>query len=229
MNIEDIEGGVSPLKARQSSRGGKHAGKATAKKGNYLGGRGGYAKSAGARGAGGRNVGGYNVHTRFNPRKQPTAPGSTPTSQKPYKYDKDGNIVINNYIDGKGGTQKQEQSITTGTKTSKNGYWEDYYEYETTSVGSWDYSSGKNPSYKQAWDLNLEDITNKYEKFDDYVQDLEDQKSGKKPKMKGYKRPEYNEDGSTTTKKIKKRRWVELPDSTSTTTTTQQSQSQKTN
>ena len=51
----------SPVKARQSSRGGKAARRATrtAKR------RGGFAKSRGKRGAGGRNVGGYNVQTRF--------------------------------------------------------------------------------------------------------------------------------------------------------------------
>jgi len=103
MHIEIIKGGVSPLKAkRQASRGGKHAGKATAKKGGYLKGRGGYSKSKGERGAGGRNVGGYNIHTRFSPRKTPTFPGGTGSSdstkssgpQKPYSFDEKGDIVI---------------------------------------------------------------------------------------------------------------------------------------
>ena len=52
----------SPLKQRQSSRGGKSAGRATATSGR----RGGFAKSRGKRGGGGRNVGGYNINTRFS-------------------------------------------------------------------------------------------------------------------------------------------------------------------
>ena len=68
----DIVGGVSPIKARQSSRGGKSAGRATSTGKR----RGGFAKSAGKRGAGGPNVGGYNVMTRFTPGK----PWSPPVS-----------------------------------------------------------------------------------------------------------------------------------------------------
>jgi hypothetical protein len=127
MNIENVEGGVSPLKAkRQSSRGGKHAGKATAKKGNYLGGRGGYAKSRGVRGAGGRNVGGYNIHTRFQPRKTPTAPsgsGKAKTeSQKPYSYDEDGNIEINikNVLGGTDGVKNENTNINENINTNIN-------------------------------------------------------------------------------------------------------------
>ena len=80
MNGKEIIGGVSPLKARQASRGGKHAGKATAKKGTYLGGRGGYAKSVGVRGGGGANVAGYNVQTRFKSRAAWTPPASGGTT-----------------------------------------------------------------------------------------------------------------------------------------------------
>ena len=61
MNNTDIIGGVSPLKARQATRGGKKAGKATRTARQ----RGGFARSKGKRGAGGRNVGGYNVRTSF--------------------------------------------------------------------------------------------------------------------------------------------------------------------
>lgn len=63
MEIEDIIGGVSPLKARQKGRGGKHAKKATATSKR----RGGFAASKGERSGGGRNVGGYNVNTSFTP------------------------------------------------------------------------------------------------------------------------------------------------------------------
>ena len=76
MNNINTIGGVSPLKARQSSRGGEHAGRATktAKQ------RGGFAKSTGKRGAGGRNVGGYNVNTRFKARGPWTPPASGGTA-----------------------------------------------------------------------------------------------------------------------------------------------------
>ena len=120
MNIKNIEGGVSPLKAkRQPSRGGEHAGKATAKKGTYLGGRGGYAKSVGVRGGGGRNVGGYNIHTRFEPttRFSDDISPSTKTN-KPYSYDKDGNLVVDTDI----GYEYKQGPSTTTTKESGGSY-----------------------------------------------------------------------------------------------------------
>jgi hypothetical protein len=90
MEIDQILGGVSPLKKRQSSRGGAKAGKATSTASR----RGGYAKSSGARGAGGRNVGGYNRHTRFQADKWtpppsggdigPAASTSAPVATAPY-------------------------------------------------------------------------------------------------------------------------------------------------
>jgi hypothetical protein len=90
MEIDKILGGVSPLKKRQSSRGGAKAGKATSTASR----RGGYAKSSGARGAGGRNVGGYNRHTRFQADKWtpppsggnigPAASTSAPVATAPY-------------------------------------------------------------------------------------------------------------------------------------------------
>jgi|TARA_B110000211_G_scaffold55385_1_gene61634 hypothetical protein len=117
------KGGVTPLK----KRGGKAARKATAKKtgkgvvSGYKG-RGGYKKSGG-----GKNPGGYNVHTRFKPRAVPAGPkgggggdGTTePKTNKPYSFDENGDIVINNnnYINTNGGTQNQTQSQTQ-TQTS---------------------------------------------------------------------------------------------------------------
>jgi len=119
----NAKGGVTPLK----KRGGKAARKVTAKatgKGVVSGykGRGGYSKSGG-----GKNPGGYNVHTRFKPRAKQEGPkgggdgGSTdPTSNKPYGFDKDGNIVIhnNNYIDYKGGTDNKNENINTNINTN---------------------------------------------------------------------------------------------------------------
>tara|TARA_R110002167_G_scaffold20876_1_gene76056 strand:- start:39 stop:605 length:567 start_codon:yes stop_codon:yes gene_type:complete len=61
MDNTDIIGGVSPLKQRQKTRGGKYAKKATATSKR----RGGFQKAKGEWGGGGRNVGGYNVNTSF--------------------------------------------------------------------------------------------------------------------------------------------------------------------
>jgi hypothetical protein len=121
MNIE-TKGGVSPLKKRRTggvsgkktTRGGTEAGVATSKKGNWLGGRGGYAKSRGIEGGGGQNVGGYNIHTRFVPRKSSTAPKVGSGTSKPYSYDKDGNLVVNT-----GYEYKQDPDVTTTTKTGR--------------------------------------------------------------------------------------------------------------
>jgi len=63
MDNTDIVGGVSPLKQRQKTRGGKYAKKATATSKR----RGGFQKAKGEWGGGGRNVGGYNVQTSFTP------------------------------------------------------------------------------------------------------------------------------------------------------------------
>lgn len=124
--MNNAKGGVTPLK----KRGGKAARKVTAKKtgkgvvSGYKG-RGGYKKSGG-----GKNPGGYNVHTRFKPRAKQEGPkgggggSADPTSNKPYSYDKDGNIVINNnnYINTAGGTNKNEninKNINTNINNEK--------------------------------------------------------------------------------------------------------------
>ena len=132
-----IKGGASPTKLRaskgKSRRGGAEAGKATAKttssgmvRKKYLGGRGGYKKSSGKQGTG-VNRGGYNVHTRFKPRAVPAGPkgggsGTTePKTNKPYSFDENGDIVINNnnYINTNGGTQSQTQTQTQTNNVEK--------------------------------------------------------------------------------------------------------------
>lgn len=166
----DIVGGVSPLKrkGRQASRGGKAAGRATSTGKR----RGGFAKSAGKRGAGGPNVGGYNVMTRFTPGK----PWSPPVSG--------GTTIIPDFgklkNEKKGGDPKDKKDPeypykvwTPGTPGS-----EKVEEVLKKGVGTWDYDQG-NPTWSQAWDLNLENIKNKYEDFDAYVQDQKNIKEGK--------------------------------------------------
>ena len=163
--IDDKEEGEvlrvhSPAKARQSSRGGKRAGKATKTARR----RGGYAKSTGKRGAGGRNVGGYNVQTRFQPRKtEPTGElGTSKTSSgggdKPYSYNKQGGIVINNYAGDGDQTQSQTQSQTQGQEWVPPVYGE-----KTTTSGL--------PTYQEAWDMNNKNVQSKYENFEDFQTD----------------------------------------------------------
>ena len=107
-----ILGGVSPLKVRQKSRGGKHAKSATATSKR----RGGFAPSKGKRGAGGRNVGGYNVRTRFKADPVWVAPPSGGTIG--------GDIVRSILGGGDSGsdpmaTKKWTDPVTGGTTTEK--------------------------------------------------------------------------------------------------------------
>ena len=145
MNIDNIEGGVSPIKARQASRGEKSARKATATGKR----RGGFAKSKGKRGGGGRNVGGYNVQTRFRPEKawiKPPSGGTSvsapPNPIKPYSVDNKGDIIYNNNI-----TQNTEGGYNI---TETPGYWEDYYTEHKYPDNDY--------SYQAVWDRNADNF-----------------------------------------------------------------------
>lgn len=126
----DIIGGVSPLKRRQASRGGKAAGIATATGKR----RGGFAKSLGKRGAGGRNVGGYNVRTRFTPAAAFTPPpsGGTTTITKPVEV-VNGEPIINlpggkpskKYIPGTDPSEKREEVEKEGVSNFKKACYDD--------------------------------------------------------------------------------------------------------
>tara|TARA_R110002012_G_scaffold254694_2_gene433779 strand:- start:176 stop:895 length:720 start_codon:yes stop_codon:yes gene_type:complete len=165
----DILGGVSPIKARQSSRGGKGAGRATSTGKR----RGGFAKAKGGKGKGGPNVGGYNVMTRFTPGKPWSPPVSGGTTIIPdfskLKNEKDPNSIdkkdprypYKEWTPGTPGSEKIEEVLKKG-------------------VGTWDKDKeGRLPKWSEAWDLNLEDIKNKYEDFDAYVQDQKNIQAGK--------------------------------------------------
>ena len=157
--IKETIGGVSPLKARQSSRGGKEAGKATqtARKGRgTYEGPGGHAKSKGKRGAGGKNVGGYNVRTRFGP----VTPWVKPTSGGTI-----GGDIVKSILGGGGGGGSQSQSRADATATAG-----------TPAEGYWEKTGTELPSYRQAWDKNLENVQKSYKTFEDYVADIEGQK-----------------------------------------------------
>ena len=190
MENKSVLGGVSPLKKRQGSRGGKRAGQAT-KTGKR---RGGFAKSRGKKGAGGPNVGGYNVMTRFTPGQPwspPTSGGTTiiPDFDKLIKEKqpkdpedtKDPRYPYKEWTPGTPGSEKVEEVLKK-------------------DVGTWDYDKG-NPSYSQAWDLNLENIKKKYKDFDAYVDEQKKIKSGE---IKGASKEDID-------KSIKEFRKVEIP------------------
>jgi len=155
---KEILGGVSPLKARQSSRGGSNAKKATstAKR------AGGFAASKGKRGGGGRNVGGYNAQTRFKADKwvKPPSGGTTviPAPTKPYSYDPDGNMQVNP-------VDTTADATANATATAGN-----------PAEGYWKQDASELPSYRKAWDNDLEKVQSKYKTYEDYVADIEGQK-----------------------------------------------------
>ena len=152
MKSNDITGGVSPLKAknlRTAGRGSKHARPATATARR----RGGFSKSKGVRGGGGRNVAGYNVQTRFKADKwvKPPSGGTTridTTKTKPYSYDKDGKLQINN----------ADASASASASAGTEGYWV-YKDVET--FGSLD-------SYKKTYDRNDKGVKDKYATLEEY-------------------------------------------------------------
>ena len=142
----EIDGGVSPLKARQKSRGGKRAKKATRTSKQ----RGGFAKSKGKRGAGGRNVGGYNVQTRFSPRAaQPIRGGVT---SQPYSYSPSGDIVVNS-------PGASADATATATATAGGQEW---------VPAEWGTRTKNLPTYRQAWDANNQNVQSKYDTFEDF-------------------------------------------------------------
>ena len=164
---EEIIGGVSPLKKRRTggvsgkktTRGGTEAGAATSKKGGYLKGRGGYAKSRGIEGGGGQNVGGYNIHTRFVPRKSPTAPKVGSGTSKPYSYDKDGELVVNTGYEYK---QDPGTKVTTTQKEKKitrKEHWEANKDrYTTTGQQS-----------RMGTDEDAYNVFKDFDEYDDYM------------------------------------------------------------
>ena len=222
-NNKEMLGGVSPIKARQSSRGGKHAGKATATSGR----RGGFAKSTGKRGGGGRNVGGYNVQTRFRADKwTPPKSGGTmtyptgkpkeeaPAPQKPYTYTPEGEMVITPSVDANANANATATTSTTTETTDPTGYYEDIYEDRTTTTGGLE-------SYKSVWNRNKDNIQGRFSSYDDFVKEADrwwDEEASEEQKQKRNK--------TTKTERVKVgERWVETSPGSSKTTTTSSSAS----
>lgn len=152
---------VSPLKRKKSYRGGtkvKKAATATSKR------RGGFAKSTAT-----SNKAGYNVQTRFKYTRgqAPASAGNTEPApaapQKPYSFDKDGNVVVNNYISTDGGTQNQDQDILIDIDGT-DGYWT-YKDIEVKSKketyeGFWDKRIGN----EKDWSDGMRQYINKWKK-----------------------------------------------------------------
>ena len=230
---------VSPLKRKKSYKGGtkvKKAATATAKR------RGGFGRSTAT-----SNKAGYNVQTRFKYMKgnAPASGGSTKeptnTPSKPYHYDKNGNVVVNNYIDVAGGKdpkQKQEQTITTTTEDGTPGYWT-YKDVTTTKkVG------GKNrETYEEAWERKKGKYTTKGQKsrmgtdeneynvfanIDEYIDYMEKVKEyNKTEEGKAWSkknRKSSKERTISTTKRVKDEFIPGTPGSTKSTTSQRQSQ-----
>ena len=194
----EILGGVSPLKQRQSSRGGRSAGRATATSAR----RGGFAKSRGVRGGGGRNVGGYNVRTRFSADKWtkppsggylPSASSTTPSASKPYTTDSKGNFVINNTIVNRA---IANASVGTGGKSKKVTTTPDIYKTIPAQYGEKETFT----SYEEAWKNNftVEDGKRKDQFGNVYNDDAEGFEKFKKAAK------EYNERTGHTTRKKEK-------------------------
>lgn len=148
----EILGGVSPLKARQSSRGGKYAGKATSTSKR----RAGFGKSKGKRGGGGRNVGGYNAQTRFkaNVWTPPASGGTTVIPTKPYAYDEEGNMEVN-----PGVSKGVEERTIPGEKAKKGNEFADncYGPKGERLTGTSYYSEKKGMQIACAWKEGAKD------------------------------------------------------------------------
>lgn len=172
---------TSPLKARQSSRGGKSAGRATSTSSR----RGGFGKSTGGRGKGGRNVGGYNVNTSFTTGsgwQKPPSGGivggekkTAPEPNKPYTIDDKGKVVMTPAGDNTTNiTNEGDKNITQIANSEGGKKWvpgtEDVYGTK----------KGKLPRYRAAWDANKDNINTMYKDFDAYETDMLGIKKGDK-------------------------------------------------
>jgi len=168
-----IEENNSPLKARQSSRGGKSAGRATSTSSR----RGGFAKSSGGRGKGGRNVGGYNVNTSFATApawKKPPSGGfigavaSAPKPAKPYNIDDKGKVVMNPPSNTTNITNEGDKNQNINDNNQGG---------QKNTYGT---KKGKLPTYREAWSSNKENINKKYKDFEAYETDMLSIKKGGK-------------------------------------------------
>ena len=210
---KEILGGVSPLKARQSSRGGKSAGTATqtARKGRgTYEGRGGFAKSTGKRGAGGRNVGGYNVNTRFKasePWKKPASGGTSyygtsPKAEKPTEHTPEGKPVA---IDTATATANAEASASSSTSGKR---------WVPGTDDVYGTRKGDLPTYAQAWEKMEATEGGRKNKHGDTYETFDDFEKAAKDWNKEHGRGE-GEDEKYLIEKGRKGYWEDDPDAKS--------------
>ena len=192
-----IEENNSPLKQRQSSRGGKSAGKA-ASSGN-----------TGGRGKGGRNVGGYNVNTSFAVKpawKKPRSGGfigvvASPKPTKPYTINNKGEVEVEPLTSSpllpaafgrKKGAFDTTDEKPTGTdinQFTKKTDAQDLGAKDRKIVAKapdkkeveakYGKEEGKLPTYREAWDSNNEGVKDrkgkdgkaKYKNFEEFEAD----------------------------------------------------------
>jgi hypothetical protein len=196
MDNNKLLGGVTPLKKRQSNRGGKHAGAATKTSKQ----RGGFAKASG--GSGGRNVAGYNVNTRFKaePWQAPPGSSSAPAAKPAVTVDKKtGDVITNNY--GGNTTNNNTETNTNEANVNTGGpqYEEVWVEGTEATTKTETTPPGSRPSYAEAWD-NMEDLPdgggkkNKYGKTFTTYEDFE-----KEAKQWNKDNPGYKTEGSSKT------------------------------
>jgi hypothetical protein len=101
--------------------------------------------------------------TRYKRDKWTPPPSGTvtPAPTKPYSIDKDGKVVMNDPFATKKWTDPTKgETVTEKTlKESKSG----------VEIGTWDYDGqGRNPTYDEAWEINLENVQDKYTNLEDY-------------------------------------------------------------
>ena len=156
--MTEITGGVTPLKKIiakvQARRGGKKSVRTQSR---------GHIKHKGVKGSTGRA--GYGKFTTFQRRediKKASGGGgsksSPPPSNKPIGYDKDGNVVVNNYITAPSSNANAE-AFAGGT----GGYWKEWtteepYEFSESYQGFWDKRIGD----KSKWSKGMKQYIDKH-------------------------------------------------------------------
>ena len=176
---------TSPLKARQSSRGGKSAGRATSTSSR----RGGFGKSTGGRGKGGRNVGGYNVNTSFTTGsgwQKPPSGGivggekkkkeDAPKADPAYTIDDKGKVVMTSVGDTTHITNEGDKNITQTANSEGGRKWVPGTKKTDDVYGT---RKGDRPSYREAWDSNNKGVKDrkgkdgeaKYKTFEEFEAD----------------------------------------------------------
>jgi len=142
MDNTDIVGGVSPLKQRQKTRGGKYAKKATETSKR----RGGFQEAKGEWGGGGRNVGGYNVQTSFTPGPAWVKPANAGSGTKIKPKPTISQTILDNELITEGTRYKEDPDVVTTSSERK-------------SKGSFD----------EVWDANKNNFQDKWDSKEAWI------------------------------------------------------------